>query len=62
MRFQVLTAASVKMIVFWAIAPCGVVEGPLEPDYTALYPRRLPSLIIKVSQNYSVSACAVKIE
>jgi hypothetical protein len=25
-RFQVLTAVSMKMTVFWAVAPCSVVE------------------------------------
>jgi hypothetical protein len=27
MRFEVLTAASVKMAVFWYVAPCILVEG-----------------------------------
>jgi hypothetical protein len=27
MRFQVLTAASLKMAVFWDVAPCSLVEG-----------------------------------
>jgi hypothetical protein len=26
MRFEVLTAASMKMVVFWVVAPCGPVE------------------------------------
>jgi hypothetical protein len=26
MRFQVLTAASMKMAIFWAVAPCSLVE------------------------------------
>jgi hypothetical protein len=26
MRFQVLTAASMKMAVFWVVAPCSLVE------------------------------------
>jgi hypothetical protein len=25
-RFQVLTASSMKMVVFWAVAPCSLVE------------------------------------
>jgi hypothetical protein len=25
-RFEVLTAASMKMIVFWVVAPCSLVE------------------------------------
>jgi hypothetical protein len=25
-RFQVLTAASMKMTVFWVVAPCSLVE------------------------------------
>jgi hypothetical protein len=47
--FQVLTAASVKMTVFWDVAPCSLGEvyrrfrGAyclLLPDYTAQHPRR----------------------
>jgi hypothetical protein len=26
MRFQVLTAVSLKMAVFWVVAPCSLVE------------------------------------
>jgi hypothetical protein len=26
MRFRVLTAASMKMIVFWNVAPCNLVD------------------------------------
>jgi hypothetical protein len=26
MRFQVLTAVSMKMAVFWVVAPCSLVE------------------------------------
>jgi hypothetical protein len=26
MRFQVLTAASMKMVVFWVVASCGLLE------------------------------------
>jgi hypothetical protein len=36
--FEVLTAASTKMAVFWIVAPCKLL-----PDYTALKPRRQPS-------------------
>jgi hypothetical protein len=25
-RFQILTVASIKMAVFWVVAPCGLVE------------------------------------
>jgi hypothetical protein len=25
-RFQVLTAAKIKLVIFWAVAPCSVVE------------------------------------
>jgi hypothetical protein len=35
-RFQVLTAASMKMAVFWVVVP----------DYTAQQPRRQPSKYI----------------
>jgi hypothetical protein len=44
-RFQVLTAASMKMSVFWDVAPCSVVEiylrfifheGPLQTCFGAL--------------------------
>jgi hypothetical protein len=57
-RFQVLTAANVKMAAFLDIAPCSLVEvdrrfrgasclhhlnvGLLQRDYTTLYLRRLP--------------------
>jgi hypothetical protein len=55
--FEVLTAVSVKMAVFWVVAPCSLVEvyqrfrgpcclhhqGDHRPDYTALQPRRQPS-------------------
>jgi hypothetical protein len=35
--FQVLTAASMKMTVFWAVAPCSLVEvlAPLKCRYTS---------------------------
>jgi hypothetical protein len=36
--FEVLTAVSTKMTVFWVVAPCSLVEV-----YTALQPRRQPS-------------------
>jgi hypothetical protein len=53
-RFQVLTAASMKMVVFWVVAPCSLVMnrpdvggskhlwnvGKLLPDYRAQQPRR----------------------
>jgi hypothetical protein len=35
--FEVLTAVSTKMAVFWVVAPCSLVE------YTALQPRRQSS-------------------
>jgi hypothetical protein len=25
-RFEVLTAATIKMVVFWVVAPCNLVE------------------------------------
>jgi hypothetical protein len=36
--FEVLTAMSTKMAVFWVVVPCKLL-----PDYTALQPRRQPS-------------------
>jgi hypothetical protein len=57
--FQVLTAVSTKMAVFWVVAPCCLHHqgdewddggskdlwnvGKLLPDYTALQPKRQPS-------------------
>jgi hypothetical protein len=52
--FEVLTAVSMKMAVFWVVAPCShrpdvgsckdlCNVGKLLPDYTALQPRRQPS-------------------
>jgi hypothetical protein len=32
LRFQVLTAVSMTMAVFWVIAPCSLVELPHRPD------------------------------
>jgi hypothetical protein len=41
-RFQVLTAVSMKFRGFWAVAPCSYVEvGSFQRDYTTLHPRRL---------------------
>jgi hypothetical protein len=57
-RFEVLTAASIKMTVFWVVAPYSVVEvyrrfrgacclhnyRPVDDgDYTAQHPSRQPS-------------------
>jgi hypothetical protein len=39
--FEVLTAVSTKMAVFWVVAP----------DYTALQPRRQPSYELFVSKH-----------
>jgi hypothetical protein len=36
--FEVHTAVSTKMAVFWVVASCKLL-----PDYTALQPRRQPS-------------------
>jgi hypothetical protein len=49
-RFQVLTAANMKMALFWVAAPSSLVEvyqrfrGAccLPPDYTTQHPRRKP--------------------
>jgi hypothetical protein len=38
--FEVLTAVSTRMAVFWVVAPCSLVE-----DYTALQLRRQPSFV-----------------
>jgi hypothetical protein len=48
LRFQVLTAANMKITAFWDIAPYSLVEvdrrcGRLLREYTAQYPRRLSS-------------------
>jgi hypothetical protein len=41
-RFQILTAASMKMTVFWNTAPYSLVGSPsTRLLYTALYPRSL---------------------
>jgi hypothetical protein len=55
MRFQVLMAASIKMAVFWDVAPYSLLRtyrldgggskhisnvSKLLPDYTAQHPRR----------------------
>jgi hypothetical protein len=51
-RYQVLTAASMKMTAFWDIAPCSLAEIYRcssaahclhHQDYTAQYPRRQSS-------------------
>jgi hypothetical protein len=56
-RFQILTAESMKMAVFWGFAPCSLVEGYRRfrgpcclwnvskrlPNYTAQQPKRQPS-------------------
>jgi hypothetical protein len=51
-RFQVLTAAGMKMMAFWAIAPCNIVEvyrrfrGAYcfyHQGYESLYDRKLSS-------------------
>jgi hypothetical protein len=34
-RFEVLTAASMKMIVFWVVAPCSLVEIDVSEMLTA---------------------------
>jgi hypothetical protein len=45
--FDVLTAVSTKMAVFWVVAACSLIEiGKLLPDYTALKPRIQPSLYL----------------
>jgi hypothetical protein len=53
--FEVLTAVSTKMAVFWVVAPCSLNRpddggskdlgnvGKLLPDYTVLQPRGQPS-------------------
>jgi hypothetical protein len=55
--FEILTAARMKMAVFWVVVPCSLVEVYRRsevlsasiiraislPDYTALQPRRQPS-------------------
>jgi hypothetical protein len=45
--FEVLTAANMKMAVFWVVASCSLVEvyivTKLLPHYTVLQPRRQPS-------------------
>jgi hypothetical protein len=47
--FEVLTAVSTKIAVFWVVAPCSLVEvylwsvSKLLPDYIVLQPRRQPS-------------------
>jgi hypothetical protein len=44
--FEVLTAASMKIAVFWVVAPCSLHlrnVGKLLPDYTAQQPRRQSS-------------------
>jgi hypothetical protein len=64
-RIQVLTAASVKMVVFWDVALCSLVEvyrrfrgacclpGKLLPDYTAQQPRRQSvSELIDLEKNH----------
>jgi hypothetical protein len=60
-RFQFLTAASMKLAVIWVEAPCSLIEvyrrfrgtcclhhqgvSKTLPDYTAQQPRRQPALI-----------------
>jgi hypothetical protein len=41
--FEVLTATSMKMAVFWDVAPCSLVE-----DYTVLHPKRQPSSVVNM--------------
>jgi hypothetical protein len=44
--FEVITAASVKMAIFWVVALCACCLwniGKFLPDYTVLQPRRQPS-------------------
>jgi hypothetical protein len=56
--FEVLTAVSMKIAVFWVVAPCSLVEvlglAPcslveLLPDYTVLQPRRQQSSLVSIS-------------
>jgi hypothetical protein len=65
-RFEVLMAASMKMAVFWVVAPRSLVQvylillwnvGKLLPDYTVQQPRRRPSLfntLIDLSCTYKL--------
>jgi hypothetical protein len=56
MGFEVLTAVSMKMAVFWVVVPYSLVEiyhrfrGPCclhhQHDYKALQPRRQPSPVL----------------
>jgi hypothetical protein len=48
-------AASMKVAVFWDVAPCSLVE--VLPDYMALQPRRQPSYIMTYS---TFSVCTMK--
>jgi hypothetical protein len=42
--FEILTAVSMKMAVFWIVAACSLVNvGKLLPDFAALQLRRQPS-------------------
>jgi hypothetical protein len=52
--FEVLTAVSMKIAVFWVVAPCSAIDGgskdlwnvgKLLPDYTVLQPRRQQSSV-----------------
>jgi hypothetical protein len=70
MRFQVFTAASVKMTALWDIASCSLVvvdrrfdDGGsahlrnvriLQRDYAALYPRRLSSSVVVFLVRYYI--------
>jgi hypothetical protein len=59
--FEVLTAVSTKMFVFWVAATHRPDDGgskdlwnvgKLLPDYTALQPRRQPSSILHILLKY----------
>jgi hypothetical protein len=54
--FEVLTAVSTKMAVFWVVAPWSLVEVYQLPDYTALQPRRQPSSYSVIVFAYSISS------
>jgi hypothetical protein len=58
MIFQVLTVMSMKMAVFWDVAPCNLVDiGQYVPDYTVQHPRRQPS---SVNNLFSSKLCVCK--
>jgi hypothetical protein len=67
--FEVLTAASMKMAVFWIIAPCNLVEvyhpdkggsnylrnvGKRLPDHSVPQPKRQPSSVKLLISNFFV--------